>query len=66
MSAIAIVFEMLEGTYIKGNMTDDGLVIGKSDIGVMLGSIFAWGGGCRRVLFDNESALDVDGDGAWG
>ena len=49
-------------------MTDNSLVIGESNLGVMLGSIVAVARrrGSRRLLVDNEGAFDVDGDGAWG
>lgn len=47
-------------------MANNSVVIGESDVGVMLGSIVARCGGSGRVIVDDEGAFDVDGDGAWG
>lgn len=57
---------MASGTYVEGDMANNSVVIGESDVGVVLGSIVARGGGSGRVIVDDKGAFDVDGDGAWG
>lgn len=66
ISHLAVESAMASGTYIEGDMAHNSVVIGESDVGVMLGSIVARGGGSGRVIVDDEGAFDVDGDGAWG
>lgn len=41
-------------------MTDDGLVIGKADVSVMLRSIVNWCQGIRRGFVNYESALEIN------